>query len=414
MKQIVIFFISFIIIGAPLSANEYLDSIKNEALKGNPNSQYELACLLMPPYDYNYEQALYWLRMASDKGNQDASTLLNTLTTKGYDRWGDISFMSSFEYDDIETKDQIDQCILLSNKKNSIASMLLARYYFYYKGDDVSAISYYKKVLSQIKDNINEQYKQLFDASIIHESFGYDKESLNERLVVEALSMLGYIYEHGYGVKQSNEFALSYYVLLNQRIDNYDYSIAYNLLKSFDNPYLESLVYKKDLTGNITPIQITVIPESKIWTLLIKQKQYHYFISEFTDCENRARRRDEKFHTGIPQAETLDFLEPCKSLWYGEVYFKGLGVEVNYNKAFSIFRDLVGNELNSAMYGDMGLNEAYPEVYADACYRLYECYADGLGTSPNSLKAEYFFRQALMYGSSSALFDSQQKYKVIH
>lgn len=102
---------------------------------------------------------------------------------------------------------------------------------------------------------------------------------------------------------------------------------------------------------------------------------------------------------------------PIQYLWSGEMYYKGLGVTQDYEKAFNYFNLIVNNpELNDL--NDI-LNN-YSEIYADACYRLYECFTFGRGVSVDKSKSKKYFNEALRNGSSSAIYDSQKHYEIIN
>ena len=91
------------------------------------------------------------------------------------------------------------------------------------------------------------------------------------------------------------------------------------------------------------------------------------------------------------------------------MYYKGLGYNTNYSTAFDFF-----NFICNVAEGPWGLElrDYYPDVYADACYRLYECYAYGRGVEKNAEKAEKYFKQALRFGCSSAIYDDQKHYEI--
>lgn len=96
-------------------------------------------------------------------------------------------------------------------------------------------------------------------------------------------------------------------------------------------------------------------------------------------------------------------------LWTAEMYYKGLGVSVDYALAFKLFSKVVhegGGLWETPTY------EYYPDIYADACYRLYECYAYGRGVERNTDKAQVYFKEALRWGSTSAIYDDQKRYEV--
>lgn len=95
-------------------------------------------------------------------------------------------------------------------------------------------------------------------------------------------------------------------------------------------------------------------------------------------------------------------------LWAGECYYQGIGVSKDYYKAFEFFSKVVDSE---DIVG-MPLVECYPDYYADACYRLYQMHSAGLGCEKDDDLAKLYFRTAVKYGSSSALYDDQKNYEL--
>lgn len=95
------------------------------------------------------------------------------------------------------------------------------------------------------------------------------------------------------------------------------------------------------------------------------------------------------------------------ALWAGESYFQGIGITKDYKKAFEFFSKVVDSE------GPMGmpLKDYYPSYYSDACYRLYQLHREGLGCQKDDDLAKLYFRTAVKYGSTSALYDDQKNYE---
>ncbi|GEM_PF-2831435 len=90
--------------------------------------------------------------------------------------------------------------------------------------------------------------------------------------------------------------------------------------------------------------------------------------------------------------------DPWVSLWLAEAYFQGDGVARDYRKAFELFDAITEYE----MWG-MPMYESFPQIHADACWRIYQMYDQGLGTEQDSQEAKVYFNEAVKYGSSPAL-----------
>ncbi len=378
-------------------ADNFLE-LKNKADEGDAEAQYDLACWYIDGDGPDYGIALDYLRKSEKQGNENAKKLLYKLTFKGYNGWGDYEpfpfygniFLNKEYLDEfIENDIYHDECVHGENA-------LIAAHNYYYNYNYEKAVEYYKLTL-QIIDNNHKYY-----------AFGPDPDNMEdlefEYVKMDALTMLAYCYEWGLGVKQNVNKAHELYDLGVQDFsyDDQDRDGSYSLNEKgdtiTDDEKLESLFNNPNLCGVYYDGFVPIAGERN----LARDAMNHYFLTSlklkkykvFQDLD------DNSFTQRVP----------FYSLWMAERYYKGLGCQQQFDKAFKLFQIMV---LNDDWMFNSGVEGCYPEVYADACYRLYECYAYGRGTEKNPNKAEQFYKLALRYGSSSAIFDNQKRYEII-
>lgn len=220
---------------------------------------------------------------------------------------------------------------------------------------------------------------------------------------MDAYTMLGFCYEHGYGVEKNLQTAIDYYSLGGlylepEVIQNYDFSGIKSILQECNNPEL----YKScgdfsegyGVYDALVPSPSAIRPWDKTRVLFLKMGEYDLAKSFFTIDEI-----DRPCHE----------LGCIRVLWTAEMYYKGLGVSVDYTLAFKLFSKVVHEDCGP--WGTPSY-ECYSDIYADACYRLYECYAYGRGVERNTDKAQVYFKEALRWGSTSAIYDDQKRYEV--
>ena len=240
-------------------------------------------------------------------------------------------------------------------------------------------------------------------------------DGLNTIIISEICSLLGHCYENGFGVQQDLSTAIDYYIMCDLTNDIcsmiYSYRNHQLNIKSILDEIGNTQLSDKILSGlgffdgwmpNPTPLRMF----SKPYSLLIKSKDYGLVdaIDRSTYLDNDEYIANQHGKLSVLFSSVMGV---CAALWHAERYYKGLGVEKDLNKAFRLFFDLVNNT-KAAWEEDIA--QSYPDIYADACYRLYECYANGYGTNVDLKLAEQYFRKALIYGSSSALEDDQNRY----
>lgn len=331
------------------------------------------------------------MRQSAAQGYTDAIDFLKKITSVGYSGWGDYA-MTSKCYSLYSVLDDNYELELLShaNQGNSYAAIILA-HNFFYKEDFAKAIDFYNICLF----SLNKDEKEMF----FYGDGGYD------RLLLEASSMLGYCYEHGLGVEANIKKALVYYEMIGGYAKQRDPEICAevkSLIISYNNPLLNEFVNNcgAQLYDGFVPESHAIRPWDRIGVLYLKLSKLE-LAKELIFLHDVSRNVE----------YTVNPIGTPSDLWAGELYYKGITVERNYEKAFQIFSHIANDAVGP--FGNEFV-DIYPDIYADACYRLYECYAFGRGTQKDSAKSKYFFKQALTYGSSSALFDDQRRYEIIN
>lgn len=411
----------------------FANSIQEQTEQGDPLAQYELASKYINSNPSDYEQALNWLNLSAKQGYEPAVSLLQKLTNKGHDRWGDFGIYSFFTYYDIDNVEQLENCKSFSLQGNSLASLLIARYYLFYAEEYEKAISYLTKVFKDYKPipekfndpNGLEQFLENVSGFIDFADDGFMTQSIKTLLLAETCALMGYCFEHGYGVNKNLNEAIDYYLMCDITHDDFvnvynsgNHKSNINLIlnkignKALSDEILNGLGFIDGWMPNPTPYRIY----SKVYYLLIKTQSY-----ELCNSYERIKQQDvEQYHktmAGKPfyqkDESLISRIGICNSLWFAERFYKGLGVQKDSKKAFMLFYKLVNN--TDAIWEEgTGFTESYPDIYADACYRLYECYANGYGTDIDLRNSEKYYRLALAYGSSSALEDSQKKYEILY
>ena len=393
MKNLIFLALSLFFIYIPIDGQN-VNELKSKAKAGDAQAQYDLAIsILNSTTSTNYTEVLSLLRKSSKQGNVEAKKVLKDLTNLGYDAWGDYYPILMYDIGWISDEDKrffkdraINGCGEESCKGHKGYFLFLAHSYFHEK-DYSKAIYYYKQALSQMKEgNLGK--------------FG-DEEFDLWQAWMDAYTMLGYCYEHGYGVAQNYKIALDYYFIggIYLEKNKYDVSNIKKILHEINNSELTKacLEYGDGMLqfyDGISPAPRGARAMSKPGILLIKLGYY-----------NHAK---ELIHENLELPKGLVFSSPIDILWTGEMYYKGLGCNKDYNNAYKYFNFIV----TSDKFFMSDPHDAYPDIYADACYRLYECYAFGRGTEKNASQAEKYFKLALRYGSTSAIYDDQKRYEI--
>lgn len=389
------FILSLLFIVASFESFAYKDfnDLLSQAKKGIPEAQYNLGRSYTGIHKYaDYEQALYYLREASKQGYAKATSFLKNITSIGYSGWGDIKLDPTCDYG-ILAPQMISVLSEYSDKNDPAACLFLAHSYF--NDDDYEmAVKFYRKTLDYIGD---DNFGQLGDT----------KFSAIE-IVMDAASQLGYCYEHGLGVPKDLNMALAYFELLGGYLHTPDpqvCAIIKTILQRHQNPTLNDWV--GECGGQTYDVFFPISGGSSNAIRCYTKAVILYFkLNKFDNALELIKSDD------IDSTTTADngwiFCVSPSNLWVAESYYKGLGRPKNINRAFRMF-NYIANSKGPA--GDT-FKDNYPDAYADACYRLYECYALGLGTSKNASEAQYYFKEALRFGSSSAIYDDQRRYEI--
>ena len=410
MKKIISFIISYIIICNVSFAYDDFHDLKAQADNGNAVAQYELGSLLIGSHSQaDYKQALKYLRLSSENGYTPAKTLIYDLTSKGYESWGDFDLLPWYDFSPLSSE---FKAILSKYSLDGYAGASLElAHNFYHDKDYSNALQYYELTLKQV----NPQ-KPLWQAWEDSESEdGVATMQLEDmKIIMDAITRIAYCYEHGYGVEKDITKAIAYYEMfggydIEFGTDNEEYSekicqLIKNLSLEYNNTVLNE--YIGECGGQIYDCLMPDVEAVRAWHKIDILKIQHWKLPTII---NDVIERCSITNSSI-DSDRFVVCSP-KDLWVGEIYYKGLGGQQDYNKAFNVF-----NYIATQAIGPWGSEfcDYYPDIYADACYRLYECYAFGRGVDKNPSKASHFFNEALIYGSSSALYDNQKRYETLN
>jgi TPR repeat protein len=386
-KILSILFILFVPVASFASDN--LFELRNKANNGDAEAQYALGEFYTGIHmESDYILALKYLRQSANQGNSKAAQLLKKITSPGKEAWGDFVLNPFY---DLGVLDSISTANLLNAiKEGGYDAAVIYANSLFDEGKYTEAVKYYEITLK----NLNRD---------IHPGYIGGEEMFEMNIVFDAVTMLGYCYEHGLGVPKDLYTALAYYEIFGGYGETNDPQIC-NLIKTildkYDNAVLNE--YAGECGGQMYDALVPSTEGARAWSkcailYLILGKYSNAFSLILSDERTEP---DKHWNTS---AGTIF------NLWAGESYYKGIGRSQDLNKAFKIFEYIVNSENSSGT----DISDYYPDVYADACYRLYECYAFGRGSSPDANKAKKYYQEALRYGSSSALYDDQQRYEII-
>lgn len=387
------------------SFSEDINGLMSRAEAGNAAAQYELACYYLNNTQSNYLEVLRLLRKSSKQKYEKADRLIKFLLQDGYKSWGDYWLTPQYDFGVIsdsqegEAKKNIIANCNNPNCKGHKGNYLILAHSYFHREEYTLALYYYKEALVQMrKDNLGIKV-------------GEEKMDFSTACM-DAYSMLGFCYEHGFGTQKDLQTAIDYYSLGGVYLDednasSYDASGVRKILRECNNPdlYEECGDFSKPtgygLWGNgvydgFVPSPFALRAWGKSAILYLKMGQYDIAkkLLSFSDVTEDTR---------------INEIGCIKALWIAEMYYKGLGVSVNYQKAYNLFyriADEVGGSWETLT------DEYFEDIYADACYRLYECYTYGKGVDKNEKKAAYYFKEALKNGSTSAVYDDQKRYEL--
>lgn len=362
-----------------------ISDLKKQAEFGNSDAQFELANHYLNGNHVDYIEVLDLLRKSAKNGNNKAIILLRELSDLDSKPWGDYKLTPFYDMGIIDNS--IKSIIVNAAESGHPDACVTLACSLFHEKEYTSSVKYLKLALKKIPSwdefiDWNEKY-------IPH--LGETSCSGVYYILMDAASLLGYCYEHGYGVNKDLRMAIAYYELPGGLSPSGVVVIQnHAIYKEINNPCLEELYGSS--YDDLTPLPQAVRPGSRSALALIKLGMYEE--AKVVLCEDLLGK----------SAGTT------RSLWIGEMFYKGLGRPRDYEKAFEYF-DYIVNKMTGPWGTD--IYEEYPDVYADACYRLYECYAFGRGVAKNPSKAEEYYKLALRFGSSSAICDDQKRYEIV-
>ncbi len=377
----------------------------SKAEAGNAAAQYDLACYYLTNTEANHIEVLRWLRKASKQKYEKADRLIKFLIQDGHNSWGDYWLTPKYDFGILSESQEKDakQHIIKgcgdSDCKGHKGNFLILAHSYFHQEQFPLAVFYYKQALSQMRKN--------------NLGIKLEEESMDfTEACMDAYTMLGFCYEHGSGVPKDLKTAIDYYSLggiyfsNNDIASKYDASGVRRILRECNNPDLyndcgdfvkpeESGIFGGVYDGYV-PLPSAIRPWDKQGVLFLK-------------IGNIDIAKDLLFPSDGDLSKKVKELGCIRALWIAEMYYKGLGVPIEYSKAYTLFYK-IANEAGGAW--ETPTDEYYSDIYADACYRLYECYTYGRGVNKDVNKASYYFKEALNNGSTSAIYDDQKRYEI--
>lgn len=390
MNRTLLFF--FLIYSLCFAYGQDINELKKQADAGSSEAQYQLGDWLCHHDQCNYGLGLNYLRLAAKSGNTDATNRINHLTKNNNDQWGHFELYYYGSYgllNDEQERILLDYC-----SKGDASAYIGLAFSYLEKNDYKAAFNYFEKSLFCIKE---DNFPFLID---------YNLTELDDtpRLLLSAYSFMGWFYEKGLVVPKDIDMAIAYYQIYDGYCsDTHINALIDKILDKYNNPFpLKN--FHDEYSGYWIQLSITPLPDSqadralqKIGVLYMEKGNYDHII-----CVELPSKIDDNNYV---------LSSPIAYLWTGELYFKGIGVTQDYNKAFANYNAVVSNELLDARYNIL---QYYPDIYRDACYRLYECYLHGYGVQKNQVTARKYFNEALKYGCKKALSDDQKRYEILN
>lgn len=386
----------------------------SRAEQGIASAQYDLACYYLNNTGANHIEILRWLRKASKQNYDKAEHLIKFLIQDGHKSWGDYKLTPKYDFgilSETQEKDAKQQilkgCGDPKCKGHKGNFLILAHSYFHQEKYPL-AIYYYKQALSQMReDNLGIMVKVGNENDEEYKEMNFPEASM------DAYTMLGFCYEHGYGVPRNLQTAVDYYSLggiyfsNNDIAKKYDASGVRRILSECNNPDLyefcgdfikptEENIWGDGIYDCYVPLPSTDRAWRKQGVIFLKMGKFNI-------------AKDLLFFSHDILNERIAELSCINVLWVAEMYSKGIGVPINQTIAYKLFYK-IANEIGGPW--NTLTDEYYSDIYADACYRLYECYTYGRGVSKDNSKAEYYFKEALKNGSTSAIYDDQNRYEI--
>jgi hypothetical protein len=333
-------------LGTSIENDKALLWYKKAAEKNNPDAllHYGLMLLNGKGIAQNWKDGLNYLVQAKNHGQKDADSLITELCSKDGYSWGGYD-VAPFEYIYGVTIDEIVEkkgYLESIAYKSASASYYLAQVYEYNKNYN-TALKYYNQAHALFYPD-GKTYNENAEDTIDPVSGG----EYNFAMEAYVQDNLGFYYENGLGCNIDLLKAIEFYSHSEMR-DSY-----------FPSP----------------GACVAILRQAICYKKLGKIDKFIDILSEYVES--------------IPQAW----------LWLGDTYYNGDGMAVNYNKAFMCFENLLEEE-----FWNEPLNDTYPAVYADCCYRLYQLYCDGKGVEKDKEMARLYFDEAVKYGCSDAVYE---------
>lgn len=391
-----------------------ITALMSKAESGNATAQYDLACYYFNNTEANHKEVLRWLRKASKQNYEKANQLIKFLIQDGHNSWGDYRLTPKYNFgimSESQEKEAKKHLITGCNDpkcKGHKGNLLLLGHSYFDQENYSLAIYYYKQALSQMR-NGNLGIKVKVDNQDDEE---YEDMDFTEACM-DAYTMLGFCYEHGFGVQKDLQIAVDYYSLGgiyfsdNNIAKKYDASGVRKILRECNNPDLYEICgdFDKPTEAGIwgSGIYDCYVPLPSADRPWRKQGVMFFKMGNFDIAKDLLNFSDNIL------SERISELSCINVLWIAEMYYKGLGVPIEYSKAYTLFYK-IANEAGGAW--ETPTDEYYSDIYADACYRLYECYTYGRGVNKDVNKASYYFKEALNNGSTSAIYDDQKRYEI--
>lgn len=304
-------------------------------------------------------EGLLYLRTAAKNGYSKASETIKDLTSQS----GCVYIPEIYYENYMDLYTDVGELPSQSLLEDHLSQLMQSQ-------DNIQALVYlaiYNLQYSDKKDAVNwlmKGFKKLYDGKgKFREDFNYvdttltvgDKDLPFFYVSILIPDFLGLCYENGIGVEKDLEKAAFYYGAADAHRFDYGMSTTYGEIR-------EALCYEK-------------------------LSNYDKYFEILKSMDNH----------------------PYALLFAGDTYMKGPNKVIDYKKAKECFEKIISEEY----WGGLTY-ESFPEVYADACYRLYEIYRDGLGVNKDERFAELYFKESVKRGCKTALHVDQEAYENIN
>lgn len=337
---------------------------RKAADKGNSNAMYMLGCCYIDEegVELDYIEGLKYLRLANQKGHRKAQRVIDNIIGKGHEDWGEVE-LYGYHNEGILSEDKVENLKTEAQKGDAFANLKLGYYYKNVK-DSCRAFQFFMSASLYITEKDLEH---------------------GELLPMEICDQIGWCYEYGFGVKQDYQKAIEYYEKSDLNSDVEPKSRMDSLCLNLRDP---------DALGNDIYADIAYLHQNLCYLRLGKwSRKYSYVDDEDNKKDNNKRL----------------WMHPARVLWSAERFYRGMEMKKNLKLAKVLFEKVCDDEV-TFMY-DLPAYRIAPQTYADACYRLYEFYKNGIGCEKDIAMANAYYNMALKFGSTSAIYDDQMKYE---